>query len=126
MQCLQASSAQPAAEYPRSAVHTRHPDEKGVAARLPGKEFQVCFPGYLFFANEIDRRLHVPWLLASTFEPHPLFEEGDRVRINAAPLAGNEGILFRKRDGPTPVLPGQMLGRPPSTSTCLARPEHLP
>jgi transcription antitermination factor NusG len=148
------------------AVHTRHHHEKTVAALLVAKGFQVffpkyeatrrwadrwkrltlpLFPGYLFFANEIDRRLQllctpgvqsivqtgsvpapipneeiqqIRRLLDSSLpvEPHPFLKEGDRVRINAGPLAGLEGLLSRKKDGLRLVLSVQLLGRSAAVS----------
>lgn len=143
------------------AVHTRHQHEKMVAATLLGKGFEVflptynavhrwsdrnrqvtlpLFPGYLFFANEIDRWLqivstpgvngiikvgNVPAeisheeicairrMVESTLrvEPHPFLRDGDLVRIKAGPLAGLEGIVSRKKDALRLVLSIQILGQ---------------
>jgi transcription antitermination factor NusG len=143
------------------AVHTRYQHENLVAANLLSKGLEVflptydavhrwsdrkkrvtlpLFPGYLFFANEIDRRLqilstpgvnaiirigNVPAeipndeivairrMVESTLcvEPHPFINDGDRVRIKAGPLAGLEGIVSRKKDALRLVLSIQILGQ---------------
>jgi transcription antitermination factor NusG len=37
-------------------------------------------------------------------EPHPYFAAGDRVRIGGGPLAGMQGVLVKKKNGPRVVL----------------------
>lgn len=143
------------------AVHTRHQHESLVAANLRSKGFEVflpnyqaihrwsdrskrvtlpLFPGYLFFANAIDRWLQVastPGVNAIVrvgttpaeipdseisgirrmvesklqVEPHPFLSDGDIVRITAGPLAGLEGIVCRKKDALRLVLSIRLLGR---------------
>lgn len=143
------------------AVHTRHQHEKMVETTLLGKGFDVflptygavhrwsdrnkrvtlpLFPGYLFFANEIDRWFQVVStpgvngiikvgsvpaeishkeifairrMVESTLrlEPHPFLRDGDLVRIKAGPLAGLEGIISRKKDALRLVLSIQILGQ---------------
>jgi|SRR5579862_4147127 transcription antitermination factor NusG len=143
------------------AVHTRHQHEKMVATTLLGKGFDVflptygaihrwsdrkklvtlpLFPGYLFFANEIDRWvqivstpgvngiikmgnvpaeipheeiLAIRRMVESTLrvEPHPFLSDGDLVKIKAGPLAGLEGIVSRKKDALRLVLSIQILGQ---------------
>jgi len=143
------------------AVHTRYQHEQAVAASLLSKGFSVflptydtihrwsdrkkpvtlpLFPGYLFFADEIDRRnqiLSTPGVNAiiktgslpaeisneeitairrmveSTLVvgPHPFLSEGDLVRIKAGPLEGLEGIISRRKDALRLVLSIQILGQ---------------
>ncbi len=143
------------------AVHTRHHHESLVAASLGHKGFEVflpsyeanhrwsdrtkrvmlpLFPGYLFFANDIDRWLQVvstPGVNAIVrvgsapaeipdseisgirrmvesklrVEPHPFLNDGDVVRITAGPLAGLEGTVSRKKDALRLVLSIRILGR---------------
>jgi len=143
------------------AVHTRHQHEQSVARALSSKGFSVflptydavhrwtdrkkyvklpLFPGYLFFANEIGRQIHVlstpgvnaiiktgnvlaeisndeiiaiRRMVESTLrvEPHPFINEGDLVRIKAGPLAGLEGIVSRKKDALRLVLSIRILGQ---------------
>lgn len=143
------------------AVHTRHHHEHVVATSLLGKGLQVffpsyeaihrwsdrkkrvtlpLFPGYLFFANEIERRnqvistpgvngivevgkvpaeiphseiVAIRRMVESTLrvEPHPFLNDGDRVRILAGPLQGLEGIVLRKKDALRLVLSIDLLGR---------------
>ena len=45
------------------------------------------------------------------FEPHPYLVVGKRVRINAGPLAGMEGVLIRKKNGFRVVLSLSMIVR---------------
>ena len=150
------------AQTPRwFAVHTRHQHEQPVARALSGKGFSVflptydavhrwtdrkkcvkspLFPGYLFFANEINRQIqilstpgvnaiiktgNVPAEISNDeiiairrmvesslrVEPHPFINEGDIVRIKAGPLAGLEGIVSRKKDALRLVLSIQILGQ---------------
>lgn len=143
------------------AVHTRHHHESLVAANLRQKGFEVflpnyeaihrwsdrskritlpLFPGYLFFANDIERWLQVvstPGVNAIVrvgnvpaeipdseisgirrmvesklrVEPHPFLNDGDIVRITAGPLAGLEGMVSRKKDALRLVLSIRILGR---------------
>lgn len=143
------------------AVHTRYQHEKTVAATLVNRGFEVflptydtvhhwtdrkkrvtlaLFPGYLFFANEIDRRIQIlstPGVNAIVkagsvpaeipnneiiairrmvesalrVEPHPYINDGDLVTIKTGPLAGLEGIVFRKKDALRLVLSVKILGR---------------
>jgi transcription antitermination factor NusG len=143
------------------AVHTRHQYEQIVATTLSSWGLEVflptyetvhrwtdrnkritlpLFPGYLFFANEIERRVQilstpgvhtilkagkvpavvpneeiaaVRRMVESTLrvEPHPFLNEGDRVRIKAGPLAGLEGIVSRKKDSVRLIVSIEMLGR---------------
>jgi transcription antitermination factor NusG len=143
------------------AVHTRHQHEQRVAKTLSGKGFSVflptykavhrwtdrnksvtlpLFPGYLFFANEIERQIHIlstPGVHAIIrtgsvpaeipndeiiairrmvdsplrVKPHPFISAGDRVKIKAGPLTGLEGIVTRKRDTLRLVLSIEILGQ---------------
>jgi transcription antitermination factor NusG len=143
------------------AVHTRYQHEKLVAATLQSKGLEVflptyeaihrwsdrtkrvtlpLFPGYLFFANDIDQRIQIlstpgvnaiirtgnlpaeisneeiaaiRRLVESTLrvEPHPFLNEGDFVRIKAGPLEGLEGFVSRKKDAVRLVLSIQILGQ---------------
>jgi len=143
------------------AVHTRYQHEQTVAKTLVGKGFSVflptfdtvhrwadrkkrltlpLFPGYLFFANEIDRQIHIlstpgvnaiirtgsvpaeipneeiiaiRRMVESTLrvKPHPFLNDGDLVRIKAVPLAGLEGIVSRTKDSLRLVLSIQILGQ---------------
>jgi transcription antitermination factor NusG len=143
------------------AIHTRYQHEKLVAATLQGKGLEVflptydashrwsdrtkrvtlpLFPGYLFFANDIDQRIQIlstpgvnaiiragnlpaeisneeiaaiRRMVESTLrvEPHPFLNEGDFVRIKAGPLEGLEGIVSRKKDAVRLVLSIQILGQ---------------
>lgn len=143
------------------AVHTRHQHEVSVATNLRNKGMEVflptydavhvwsdrqkcvtlpLFPGYIFFANEIDRWIQVvstPGVNAIVrigtvpaeipnaeivairqmvesrlrVEPHPFLSEGEAVRIKAGPLAGLEGIVSRKKDALRLVLSIQILGQ---------------
>lgn len=143
------------------AVHTRYQHEQTVAAALSNKGFSVflptydtvhrwsdrkkyvtlpLFPGYLFFANEIDRRnqilstpgvnaiiktgtvsaeipndeiIAIRRMVESTLgvEPHPFLNEGDLVRVKAGPLEGLEGIISRRKDALRLVLSIQILGQ---------------
>jgi transcription antitermination factor NusG len=143
------------------AVHTRYQHEKLVAATLQALGLEVflptydavhywsdrkkqitlpLFPGYLFFADAIDRRIQIlstpgvstivktgsmaaeiPHDEISAIrrvvesklrvEPHPFLSNGDRVRINAGPLTGLEGIVSRKKDEVRLVLSIQILGQ---------------
>ena len=44
-------------------------------------------------------------------EPHPFMKCGDRVRVKSGPLAGIEGILFRKKDQFNLILSVELLHR---------------
>jgi transcription antitermination factor NusG len=166
MLCLETRNLGPRMDCRWYAVYTRHNHERTVAELLLGKGFQVfyptyegirqwadrrkrldlpLFPSYLFFANEIDRRLqvlstpgvrsivqtaNVPAPIPNEeiiqirrlldgnvpVEPHPFLKQGDRIRINAGPLAGLEGILSRKKCGLRLVLSVTMLGRSAAVS----------
>jgi len=143
------------------AVHTRHQHEQAVATSLLNKGLQVffpcyeaihlwsdrkkrvtlpLFPGYLFFANEIERKSQIiatpgvngivevgriPAEIPDSeivairrmvesrlrVEPHPFLNDGDRVRILRGPLQGLEGIVLRKKDALRLVLSIELLGR---------------
>jgi len=142
-------------------LHTKHQHEKSVTNVLAEKGFEVfcptyaevhrwkdrrkevtlpLFPGYLFFANGLERKvdlLSTPGVCAivsfgntpalvppSEIEaiqlamvssrvmgPHPFLKEGDKVRLRAGPLAGIEGILQRRKEGYRLVLSIELLGR---------------
>jgi transcription antitermination factor NusG len=161
MKCLESRNLEPRADCRWFVVYTCPHHERTVAGLPQGKGLEVffptyegirdwadrgkrlttpLFPGYLFFANKIDRQLQAPCtpgvqfivptanvpaplpnkeilqnrrLLESSLpvEPHPFLKEGDRIRIKAGPLAGLEGILSRKKDGLRLVLSVTMLGR---------------
>jgi transcription antitermination factor NusG len=143
------------------AIHTRYQNEQAVAKSLLNKGFSVflptydslhrwsdrkklvtlpLFPGYLFFADEINRWIQIlstPGVNAivkignapaeipndeivairrvveSTLrvEPHPFLASGDLVRINSGPLEGLEGIVSRKKDALRLVLSIRILGQ---------------
>ncbi len=143
------------------AIHTRYQNEQAVANSLLNKGFSVflpsyislhrwsdrkklvtlpLFPGYLFFADEIDRWVQIlstPGVNAiikignapaeipneeivairriaeSTLsaEPHPFLSSGDLVRIKSGPLEGLEGIVSRKKDALRLVLSIRILGQ---------------
>jgi transcription antitermination factor NusG len=152
----------PSEQVPRwFAVHTRHQYENLVAMTLVNKGLEVflptydtvhrwsdrkkrvtlpLFPGYLFFANEIDRWIQIlstpgvnaivkigsvpaeipnseiaaiRQMVESTLrvEPHPFLNDGDLVKIKAGPLAGLEGVVSRKKDALRLVLSIQILGQ---------------
>jgi transcription antitermination factor NusG len=142
-------------------VYTRHQHERTVAAHLVGRGFEVfhatyrtmhrwkdrnkevelpLFPGYLFFADGLDRRVeilstpgvhmilsvgNIPAVIPNEeidairraansslgLQPHPFLSEGDVVRVKSGPLAGVEGILQRQKDLFRLVLSIQILGR---------------
>lgn len=142
-------------------IHTRHQHEMSVASILANKGFKVfyptyesvrkwkdrskklslpLFPGYLFLANDVEKKLLIvstpgvcailsfagePALIPSAeiealrrsidcrykLTPHPFLNTGDRLRIKSGPLAGTEGILTRKKDIYRLVLSVEMLGR---------------
>jgi transcription antitermination factor NusG len=142
-------------------IHTRHQHEMSVASILANKGFKVfyptyesvrkwkdrnkklslpLFPGYLFLANDVEKKLLIvstpgvcailsfagePALIPSVeiealrrsidcrckLTPHPFLNTGDRLRIKSGPLAGTEGILTRKKDIYRLVLSVEMLGR---------------
>jgi transcription antitermination factor NusG len=143
------------------AVHTRYQNEQAVAKSLLNKGFSVflptynalhrwsdrkklvtlpLFPGYLFFADEINRWVqilstpgvnaivrigNVPAEIpndeivairrvvesALCVEPHPFLSSGDLVRIKSGPLEGLEGIVSRKKDALRLVLSIRILGQ---------------
>jgi transcription antitermination factor NusG len=162
MQDFQQAESVPLDQPPRwFAVHTRYQHEQTVATTLMNKGFSVflptydcirrwsdrkkqiaspLFPGYLFFADEINRWIqilstpgvnaivkigNVPAeipnneimairrMVESTLrvEPHPFLSDGDLVRIKAGPLAGLEGIVSRKKDALRLILSVQILGQ---------------
>jgi transcription antitermination factor NusG len=142
------------------AIHTRHQHERSVASVLSGKGFRIfyptyesvrkwkdrnkklslpLFPGYLFLADDIQKKLPIvstPGVCAilsvagepaviPTEEiqalrrsidcrykvgPHPFLNTGDRLRVKSGPLAGTEGVLTRKRDIFRLVLSVEILG----------------
>jgi transcription antitermination factor NusG len=152
------STVQPPRWY---AAHTRYQNEQAVAKSLLNKGFSVflptydslhrwsdrkkvvtlpLFPGYLFFADEINRWIqilstpgvnaivkigNVPAeipneeivairrIVESTLraEPHPFISSGDLVRIKSGPLEGLEGIVSRKKDALRLVLSIRILGQ---------------
>jgi transcription antitermination factor NusG len=143
------------------AIHTRYQNEQAVAKSLLHKGFSVflptynslhrwsdrkklvtlpLFPGYLFFADEINRWIqilstpgvnaiikigNVPAeipndeivairrIVESTLrvEPHPFLSSGDLVRITSGPLEGLEGMVSRKKDALRLVLSIRILGQ---------------
>lgn len=143
------------------ALHTRYQHERSVTSMLAEKGFVVfcptytevhrwkdrrkevtlpLFPGYLFLANGLDRRIEVlstpgvskivsvgntPAVVPEDeisairiatqsrrrVTPHPYLKEGDRLRVTSGPLAGVEGILQAWKDGFRLVLSIELLGR---------------
>ena len=143
------------------ALHTRHQHEKYITDILAEKGFEVfcptyaevhrwkdrrkevtlpLFPGYLFFADGLDRRLdllstpgvceivsfgntaaivpekeisaiRVATASCQIMEPHPFLKEGHRVRVKSGPLSGIEGLLQRRKDSFRLVLSVELLGR---------------
>jgi transcription antitermination factor NusG len=143
------------------ALHAKHQHEKSITSILVEKGFEVfcptyaevhrwkdrkkevtlpLFPGYLFLANGLDRKLDVlstpgvcaivsfgntpalvspseieairrATLASRTIEPHPFLKEGDKVRLKSGPLAGIEGILQKRKEGYRLVLSVELLGR---------------
>jgi|SRR5882724_1314787 len=143
------------------ALHTRHRHEKCIRDVLAEKGFEVfcptyaevhrwkdrrkevtlpLFPGYLFIAGGLDRRVDVlstPGVCAivsfgntaaivpekeisairlaaassQLMEPHPFLKEGQKVRVRSGPLSGVEGILQRWKDSFRLVLSIELLGR---------------
>src|SRR5882724_12535084 len=137
-----------AAAFSWYALHTKHQHEKSVTNVLAEKGFEVfcptyaevhrwkdrrkevtlpLFPGYLFIAGGLDRRVDVlstPGVCAivsfgntaaivpekeisairlaaassQLMEPHPFLKEGQKVRVRSGPLSGLEGILRRWKD----------------------------
>jgi transcription antitermination factor NusG len=156
------------------ALHTKHQHEKSITHLLAEKGFEVfcptyaelhrwkdrkkevtlpLFPGYLFFAEGLDRKLELlstPGVcnivsfgntpapvdlseidsirrVGSTsraIAPHPFLREGERVRLSYGPLAGVQGILERWKDGYRLVLSVELLGR--SVSVEVDRSDVLP
>jgi transcription antitermination factor NusG len=152
------ASITPTAWY---ALHTKHQHEKSITAILGDKGFEVfcptysevhrwkdrkkevtlpLFPGYVFVAEGLDRRLElvstpgvckivgfgntpalVPeveiesirraTLSSRPLEPHPFLKAGERVRLKCGPLAGVEGILQKWKDSYRLVLSIELLGR---------------
>jgi transcription antitermination factor NusG len=142
-------------------LYARHQHEKKIAALLSRKGFEVflptydavhrwgdrkkriaspLFPGYVFFVDEINRRLDIlatpgvhailtagnsPAFISSEemialrraihspfrVEPHPFLNAGDIVRIKRGPLEGLTGIVSRQKDIYRLVLSVEMLGR---------------
>jgi len=143
------------------ALRTKHQHEKSVTNVLAEKGFEVfcptyaevhrwkdrrkevtlpLFPGYLFFANGLERKvdllstpgvcaivsfgntpalvpqseieaIQLAMLSSRVLGPHPFLKEGDKVRLRSGPLAGIEGILQRRKDGYRLVLSIELLGR---------------
>jgi transcription antitermination factor NusG len=143
------------------ALRTKHQHEKSVTNVLAEKGFEVLcptyaevhrwkdrkkevtlplFPGYLFFANGLERKvdllstpgvcaivsfgntpalvpqseieaIQLAMLSSRVMGPHPFLKEGDRVRLRSGPLAGIEGILQKRKDGYRLVLSIELLGR---------------
>jgi transcription antitermination factor NusG len=143
------------------ALRTKHQHEKSITHLLAEKGFEVfcptyaevhrwkdrkkevtlpLFPGYLFFADGLDRKVEllsapgvcnivscgntpapvraseIESIRRAAFsqrpvEPHPFLREGQRVRLKYGPLAGVEGILQRWKDGYHLVLTVELLGR---------------
>jgi transcription antitermination factor NusG len=143
------------------ALHTKHQHEKYVTDILAERGFEVfcptyaevhrwkdrkkeitipLFPGYLFFANGLDRKIdllsapgvcaivsfgNIPAIVpeneisairlaaasSQRVEPHPFLKEGQKVRVKSGPLAGIEGILQRRKDSFRLVLSVELLGR---------------
>ena len=143
------------------ALRTKHQHEKSVTNVLAEKGFEVLcptyaevhrwkdrkkevtlplFPGYLFFANGLERKvdllstpgacaivsfgntpalvpqseieaIQLAMLSSRVLGPHPFLKEGDKVRLRSGPLAGIEGILQKWKDGYRLVLSIELLGR---------------
>ena len=159
---MYANSEQTAFRAPQTlwhALHTKYQHEKYVTDILAEKGFEVfcptyaevhrwkdrkkevtipLFPGYLFFANGLDRRIdllstpgvcaivsfgNAPAIVpeneisairlaaAQRVEPHPFLKEGHKVRVKSGPLTGVEGILQRWKDSFRLVLSVELLGR---------------
>jgi transcription antitermination factor NusG len=112
------------------------------------------FPGYIFFAGGMDRRLEIlstpgvhMILMAGTVpavipnqeieairrvtssslsvEPHPFLSEGEMVRVKTGVLAGVQGILLRKKDQFRLILSIQMLGRAAAVEIDAMAVEHI-
>jgi transcription antitermination factor NusG len=142
-------------------LQTRHQHEKCVRDVLAEKGFEAfcptyaevhrwkdrrkevtlpLFPGYLFIAGGLDRRVDVlstPGVCtivsfgnaaaivpekeisairlaaasSQLMEPHPFLKEGQKVRVRSGPLSGVEGILQRRKDSFRLVLSIELLGR---------------
>lgn len=58
-------------------------------------------------------------------EPHPFIRCGDRVRVNAGPLEGIEGILLRKKNFSRLVLSVELLGQSASVDIDVAVVERV-
>ncbi len=58
-------------------------------------------------------------------EPHPFIRCGDRVRVNAGPLEGIEGILLRKKNFSRLVLSVELLGQSASVDIDVAMVERV-
>jgi len=150
-----------AAAFSWYALRTKHQHEKSVTNVLAEKGFEVLcptyaevhrwkdrkkevtlplFPGYLFFANGLERKvdllstpgacaivsfgntpalvpqseieaIQLAMLSSRVLGPHPFLKEGDKVRLRSGPLAGIEGILQKWKDGYRLVLSIELLGR---------------
>jgi transcription antitermination factor NusG len=87
----------------------------------PQEQFRVLnVPGVVSILSTGNRPLPVPdqyitalqgALLKHRIEPHSNLEVGDRVCITSGPMAGMEGILERRKNGPWVVLKLEMIGR---------------
>lgn len=143
------------------ALYARHQHERNVATLLSHKGFRVflptylsvhrwsdrkkqvtlpLFPGYVFFVDEVERRLQVlstpgvhtiltigkaPARISVDeieairravnsplrVSPHPFLKTGDVVRVKSGPLIGIEGIVSREKDVFRVVISVEMLGR---------------
>jgi transcription antitermination factor NusG len=142
-------------------LYAKHQHESSVATMLQGKGFEVfyptyeavhrwkdrskkirmsLFPGYVFFAEGLDRRVQIlstPGVHSIVsfgeapaqiphqeiaairraaensirIEPHPFLREGNAVEVISGPLEGITGILQRKKDLYRLILSIQILGR---------------
>lgn len=68
----------------------------GLPARIPQREIDCI-------RQVVERSIKI--------EPHPFLRCGDRVRVNAGPLEGIEGILVRKKNFSRLVLTVELLGK---------------
>lgn len=161
---------------PWCALYAKHQHERSVARILEGKGFEVflptytdvrrwsdrskhvtlpLFPGYVFFVDEVARRLQVlsipgvhaivsvgknpAWIPAEQIEairravesplrvsPHPFLKTGEMVRIKSGPLAGIEGIVSREKGVLRVVLTVEMLGRSAAVEIDASALEKIP
>lgn len=116
------------------------------------------FPKYIFIRGGLDRRVQVlstpglshivgwaghPAIIPQNqmdavrrmiesslkIEPHPFLQSGDRVRVEAGPLIGIEGVLVRKKNQCRLVVCVELLGRAAAVEVdiwCVRRIDALP